>query len=121
MPQDVVADGPRRREGRGEEALAQVFVARPRDGHSSTTFWWRRWMLHSRSPTAARRPWRVADDLDLDVAGPLDELLGVDGPVSEGGQGLGRDPRKAAASSASASTRRIPLPPPPADAFSRIG
>ena len=35
---------------------------------SSTTFWWRRWMLHSRS-RMWRVPLAVAEDLHLDVAG----------------------------------------------------
>ncbi len=48
------------------------------EGHSSSTFWCALALPHSRALAA-----RVADDLDLDVARALDELLGVDRAVVE--------------------------------------
>ena len=38
------------------------------DGDSSSTFWWRRWIEQSRSPSATHRAVRVGQELDLDVA-----------------------------------------------------
>ena len=38
------------------------------DGASSMIFWWRRWIEHSRSPTAQHRAVLVGQHLHLDVA-----------------------------------------------------
>ena len=67
----------------------------------------------------ATRP--VAEQLDLDVPGRLDELFDVDRPVAEGGQRLAPRASRAVSSAPAASTRRTPRPPPPAAALTRIG
>ena len=41
--------------------------ARAGDGASSMIFWWRRWIEHSRSPSASTVPCAVREDLHLDV------------------------------------------------------
>ena len=53
------------------------------DGDSSTSFWWRRWMEHSRSPSVSTPPSRVAEHLDLDVPGRDERALEVEGSVPE--------------------------------------
>jgi hypothetical protein len=53
------------------------------EGHSSMTFWWRRWIEHSRSPRCTHAAVPIAQDLELDVARPLDVLLEVDGGVAK--------------------------------------
>ncbi len=43
------------------------------DGHSSTTFWWRRWIEHSRSPRYTALPlWSAATWISM-CRGALDE------------------------------------------------
>ena len=64
----------------------------------------------------------VADQLDLDVARPLDQLLDVDLGVAEGALGLARRVAQRGFQIAPRDPRaRMPLPPPPATALSRIG
>ena len=55
------------------------------EGDSSSTFWWRRWIEHSRSPSETTVPCASAEELDLDVARPLDVALAEDAVVAEGG------------------------------------
>jgi hypothetical protein len=80
------------------------------------TFWWRRWIEHSRSPRWTSVAVVIAEDLDLDVARPLEVLLDVDVVVAEGaaasalrrlerGAGLRRRGRSHAA--AAAAGRRL--------------
>ena len=67
-------------------------------------------------------PPAVAEDLHLDVAGLLDELLDVDRAVAEGRLGL--RPRLVAGCSRSEMSlcaTRMPRPPPPATALIRTG
>ena len=52
------------------------------------TFWLRRWIEQSRSNRWTRLPWRVAEDLHLDMAGALHQLLEIDLVLAEGGLGL---------------------------------
>ena len=58
-------------------------------GAISMSFWWRRWMLQSRSPKCVTAPVRVARDLDLDVAGAGNPALHVEAGVAEGLPRLG--------------------------------
>ncbi len=48
---------------------SRVSASSAADGDSSTSFWWRRWIEHSRSPSVSTPPARVAEHLDLDVPG----------------------------------------------------
>ena len=50
-------------------SLAQLAGSTAGDGASSITFWWRRWIEHSRSPSAQTVPCGVGEDLHLDVPG----------------------------------------------------
>ena len=59
----------------------------------------------------------VAEDLELDVPGVLQELLEVDSVVSERGAGNAPALRERPREVLRRPTRDIPLPPPPADAF----
>ena len=87
-----------------------------------STFWWRRWREHSRSPRWTQLPWRVGEDLDLDVAGLVEVLLEVHRVVAEARRSPRSAPRARRESKSSArSTRRMPLPPPPAAALSITG
>ncbi len=63
----------------------------------------------------------VGEDLDLDVAGPVDELLQVDAGVLERGLGLVAGGLKPECSADSSRQTRIPLPPPPAAALISTG
>ena len=64
----------------------------------------------------------VGEDLDLDVARPLEVALEEDAAVAERRQRLARrPPRSAAANSPAARTMRMPLPPPPAAALMSSG
>jgi hypothetical protein len=55
-----VVDRARHRAGGLAQPLAQSGV-HGRDGASSTTFWCRRWIEHSRSPSAQTVPWESAN------------------------------------------------------------
>ena len=59
----------------------------------------------------------VRNDLDLDVAGPGHQPLEEHGVIAEGLPGLGLGRTSAASRSSALSTRRMPRPPPPADAL----
>ena len=64
----------------------------------------------------------VADQLDLDVARALDQLLDVDFGAAEGALGLAGGIAQGGLEIASrGSTRRMPLPPPPADGLEQDG
>ena len=108
-------------------AIAQQLAAplvgeRRRDGASSTSFWWRRWIEHSRSPSVDDAARAVGDDLHLDVARRLDVALEVDVGVAEAGQRLGaRRLRAARAAARRRATIFMPRPPPPADALMITG
>ena len=92
------------------------------DGDSSISFWWRRWIEHSRSPQRQDAAVLVADHLDLDVPRRRDRLLDVERAVRERRLGLGRARVEYASSISSGPwTSRMPLPPPPAAAFSSTG
>ena len=65
---------------------------------------------------------RVGEDLDLDVARPLDQPLDVERAVAERGLRLAARRRNRFGQRLSASRAiRMPLPPPPADALIRTG
>ena len=79
------------RAGEGDGGLAHSRAQRRierGDGDSSSTFWWRRWIEHSRSPSDDGVSGRVREQLDLDVARPFDVALGEDPVVAEGRLGL---------------------------------
>ena len=64
----------------------------------------------------------VREDLKFDVSGVLDLLFEVELPVPEAGDRLGaRASSKSSGSSSGPLTRRIPSPPPPAEALIRTG
>ena len=79
---------PTRTASRGARAAASG--VRPGAGASSMSFWWRRWIEQSRSPSATTAPGRVAEELDLDVARRPDLALEVDRAVAEGRGRLAR-------------------------------
>ena len=60
---------------------------------------------------------RIGEDLDLDVARPLDGALEQQPGVAERALGLGRRRSKRGVEPASLATSRMPRPPPPATAF----
>jgi len=63
----------------------------------------------------------VAENLDLDVLGVLDQLLDVHARVAEGLLASPRAVRKALAIWLSCGTTRMPRPPPPATALMMTG
>ena len=63
----------------------------------------------------------VAEDLDLDVARVLDQLLDVDAAIAKCAQRFARSGFERRLQILRRSTRRMPLPPPPATAFSITG
>ena len=73
---------------RGSPMRSRSSGVRKGEGLSSITFWCRRWIEHSRSKRWTALPWPSAQDLDLDVARPLEGLLQVDAVVAEGALGL---------------------------------
>ena len=62
----------------------------PGAGDSSTSFWCRRWIEQSRSPSATTSPAVVTEQLDLDVARRSDLALEVDRSITECRERLGR-------------------------------
>ena len=80
----------------------RVASSRNGEGASSMTFWCRRCIEHSRFPEVDDVAVGVAQHLDLDVPGLLDELLDEHPVVAEGVLGLspaGRNPSAASLSS----------------------
>ena len=74
----VVADRLDRLDARRRRSsLARARRSSAGDGASSISFWWRRWIEHSRSPRCDRVAVLVGEDLDLDVARALDVPLQV--------------------------------------------
>ena len=80
----------RRRSRRPRAASTPILPMRSRSasstagaGDSSMSFWWRRWTEQSRSPRWIELPWRVGEDLDLDVARVGQVALEVDRRVGE--------------------------------------
>ena len=63
--------------GRPRPAASRTAGSRCGAGAISMIFWWRRWMLQSRSPRWTTSPLLVAEHLHLDVADCVDELLDV--------------------------------------------
>ena len=57
--------------------------SRAAEGASSISFWWRRWIEHSRSPRWRMLPAGIAEDLELDVARALEVLLEIHLGVAE--------------------------------------
>ncbi len=91
------------------------------DGASSTTFWWRRWIEHSRSPTAHTVPCRSARTC-TSMCRPVSRKRSQN---TVGSPNADCASRRAAASwsgsSARSRTTRMPRPPPPADALISTG
>ena len=117
----AIADGARGGDGRVSHPGAEPGVETATEGLSSMTFWCRRWSEHSRSNRWTTLPCASAEDLDLDVPRPLDQPLDVERAVAERRGRLA--PRRADGFDRVlvASTRRMPLPPPPAEALTRTG
>ena len=87
MPGAHVADRAGEREGRVAHRRRSA-ASTAGEGASSSTFWWRRWIEQSRSPRWTPLPVAVEQDLDLDVAGALEEPLEDEAVVVERGLGL---------------------------------
>ena len=68
--------------------LRRIFSVSAGDGDSSISFWWRRWIEHSRSPRCTTVAVLVAEHLELDVPRRLDVLLDVDVADAERRLGL---------------------------------
>ena len=115
---DAAGDPPRALEQRRADGSGSTAG----DGDSSTSFWWRRWTLQSRSPSDRQAAVPVAEQLDLDVPRGRDAAARRRAsrrrrpPAPRAGRRPARPP-----ASAAESTRRIPRPPPPAAAFSISG
>ena len=91
------------------------------DGASSTIFWWRRWIEHSRSPSAQTPPCASAT-----ICTSMWRAFSSSGSQNTVGSpnadsASRRAPATASASSSGARTTRMPRPPPPADAFTSSG
>ena len=91
------------------------------DGASSMSFWWRRCTRAVALAQVDRVAVAIAEHLDLDVAGMLDEPLEDQRGVAEGAAGLAPRAASASANSAGARTSRMPRPPPPATALTSSG
>ena len=91
-----VADGAGERDGRLAQPRPQGGVERNGAGAISITFWWRRCTEQSRSNRWTTFAVRVAQDLDLDVARPDQELLQEEVALPEGGLGLAAWPLRTA-------------------------
>ena len=90
-----VADRARGPLGRVLHLLAQLRRRAPGDGDSSISFWWRRWIEHSRSPSVSTPPWPSASTWISTCRAGDDRLLDVERRVAErrlrlGGRGLER-------------------------------
>ena len=91
------------------------------EGLSSITFWWRRWIEHSRSqrctrlPCASPRTW-ISTWRGRTMAFSRYTLSSPKAPFASE-----RARARAAGSSAGSVTSRMPLPPPPAAALSITG
>lgn len=100
---------------------ARVRSSSRTDGASSMIFWWRRWSEHSRSPRCTTLPCPSAMTWISMCRGR--SIHRSTSRVSSPKEA--RASRRAAAissaSSASSRTSRMPLPPPPAEGFSRTG
>ena len=92
-----------------------------RRGASSTSFWWRRWTEQSRSPRATTRAPRVAQQLDLHVAGAHRSPLEVDAAVAERGHRLMRGGQRAAPAAPSIGRPLACRVPSPAAALTSSG
>ena len=77
---------PRRR---SSHAPAELLASRRAEGASSMSFWWRRWIEHSRSPRCTTLPLLSAITWISMWRGLVDVLLDVDVGHAEGGLGLG--------------------------------
>src|SRR3984885_11210035 len=91
------------------------------DGASSMIFWWRRWIEHSRSPTAHTVPWESAITW-TSTWWPVGRQRSQNTVGSPNADWASRWAAATSLSSASNwSTTRIPRPPPPEDAFTSTG
>ena len=124
-----------------EEELGGRGVARPaaRAARTASSWRWRRSSAErpgagasstasgggagasSRARRGRRRADRVAEELDLDVAGGPDLALEIDRAVAERGERLGGGGGERRRQLLGAATRRIPRPPPPAAALTSSG
>ena len=86
------------------------------DGDSSSTFWWRRWIEHSRSPSDTVSVRSRARSCTSTCRAVVEVALEEDRPVAEG-----RLASRSAASRALVELRRRPHDPHPAAAASRRG
>lgn len=100
---------------------ARVASSSRTDGASSMIFWWRRWREHSRSPRCTTFPWASARTwISMWRGRSIHRSTSrVSSPNED--RASRRADAISSASSASSRTRCIPLPPPPADGFSRTG
>ncbi len=93
----------------------------PLDGASSTIFWWRRWIEHSRSPSASTAPWVSARTCTSTCRGRSTYGSTKTLPSPNAASASRRAAATAASSSRRSATIRIPRPPPPYDALTSSG
>ena len=84
-------------------------------------FWWRRWMLHSRSNRATVAPWASASTCTSIWRGAVRYRSRNTVPSPKAEAASRRALSTASARSAGAVTIRMPLPPPPAEALMSRG
>ena len=90
-------------------------------GASSTSFWCRRWMEHSRSPRWMTFPNRSARNWNSIWRPPSMNFSTKTVPFPNAFSATERAEARLSSTSAAAATFCIPFPPPPADALMRIG
>ena len=83
-----VADRARDAAAAPTSSPARIAGVTASDGVSSTTFWWRRWIEHSRSTNGSTVPWWSASSCTSMCRGRDQAALEIDGGVAERGAGL---------------------------------
>ena len=104
--------GSRRRRGRSRSSGSV-----PGDGDSSSTFWWRRWIEHSRSPSASTVPWASASSCTSTCRAPSTQrsqntVSSPNAASASRPRGLERGLELGARSARPASRGRLPRPRP---------
>ena len=94
---------------------------RPGAGASSISFWFRRWTEQSRSPRWMVCPWRSARICTSTCRGFSTSFSRYISSFPKQAAASALASAQAAGSSSGPSQRRMPLPPPPAEAFSSTG
>ena len=98
------------RTARVEERARAGLGVRPGAGASSTSFWWRRWVEQSRSPSATMAPWLSPSSWTSTWRRALDVVLEVDRSIAEGLDRLARRGRAPPPRRSRGSRRRAACP-----------